>query len=208
MNNVFGNLFGRIAPGLCRLGVSGGIAVKTSSGYKSYNVKTGRLTNCDNFVFPDVSEDFFFVVPTNKVAVGDIILVNGKPKCVIEAEKNKITVINYEDSTIDNIIPERHVILGNTYYYGKIVSIFGGNPLNGEKGTNKIMKYLMMTEMMKGFSGGNSFGSSNNGMSAMLPLMMLGNVGMDNLFSDMFNFDFDVTDDEEGEAEEKPKEND
>ena len=152
MSNVFGNLFGRIAPGLCRLGVSGGIAVKTSSGYKSYNVRTGRLTNCDNFVFPDVSEDFFFVVPTNKVVVGDIILVNGKPKCVIEAEKNKITVINYEDSTIDNIIPERHVILGNTYYYGKIVSIFGGNPLNGEKGTNKIMKYLMMTEMMKGFS--------------------------------------------------------
>ena len=206
MNNVFGNLFGRIAPGLCRLGVSGGIAVKTSSGYKSYNVKTGRLTNCDNFVFPDVSEDFFFVVPTNKVAVGDIILVNGKPKCVIEAEKNKITVINYEDSTIDNIIPERHVILGNTYYYGKIVSIFGGNPLNGEKGTNKIMKYLMMTEMMKGFSGGNSFGSSNNGMSAMLPLMMLGNGGMDNIFSDMFNFDFDV--DEEDDVEEKPKEND
>ena len=206
MNNVFGNLFGRIAPGLCRLGVSGGIAVKTSSGYKSYNIKTGRLTNCDNFVFPDVSEDFFFVVPTNKVAVGDIILVNGKPKCVIEAEKNKITVINYEDSTIDNIIPERHVILGNTYYYGKIVSIFGGNPLNGEKGTNKIMKYLMMTEMMKGFSGGNSFGSSNNGMSAMLPLMMLGNGGMDNIFSDMFNFDFDV--DEEDDGEEKPKEND
>lgn len=206
MNNVFGNLFGRIAPGLCRLGVSGGIAVKTSSGYKSYNVKTGRLTNCDNFVFPDVSEDFFFVVPTNKVAVGDIILVNGKPKCVIEAEKNKITVINYEDSTIDNIIPERHVILGNTYYYGKIVSIFGDNPLNGEKGTNKIMKYLMMTEMMKGFSGGNSFGSSNNGMSAMLPLMMLGNGGMDNIFSDMFNFDFDV-DEEDNDEEEKPKEN-
>ena len=206
MNNVFGNLFGRIAPGLCRLGVSGGIAVKTSSGYKSYNVKTGRLTNCDNFVFPDVSEDFFFVVPTNKVAVGDIILVNGKPKCVIEAEKNKITVINYEDSTIDNIIPERHVILGNTYYYGKIVSIFGGNPLNGEKGTNKIMKYLMMTEMMKGFSGGNSFGNSNNGMSAMLPLMMLGNGGMDNIFSDMFNFDFGT--DDEDDVEEKPKEND
>lgn len=207
MNNVFGNLFGRIAPGLCRLGVSGGIAVKTSSGYKSYNVKTGRLTNCDNFVFPDVSEDFFFVVPTNKVAVGDIILVNGKPKCVIEAEKNKITVINYEDSTIDNIIPERHVILGNTYYYGKIVSIFGDNPLNGEKGTNKIMKYLMMTEMMKGFSGGNSFGNSNNGMSAMLPLMMLGNGGMDNIFSDMFNFDFGADDDED-DVEEKPKEND
>ena len=206
MNNVFGNLFGRIAPGLCRLGVSGGIAVKTSSGYKSYNVKTGRLTNCDNFVFPDVSEDFFFVVPTNKAAVGDIILVNGKPKCVIEAEKNKITVINYEDSTIDNIIPERHVILGNTYYYGKIVSIFGGNPLNGEKGTNKIMKYLMMTEMMKGFSGGNSFGNSNGGMSSILPLMMLGNGGMDNIFSDMFNFDFD-TDVADDEVDDKDKEN-
>lgn len=200
MNNVFGNLFGRIAPGLCRLSISGGIAVKTSGGYKSYNVKTGRLTNCDNFVFPDVSEDFFFVIPTNKVAVGDIILVNGKPKCVVGAEKNKITVINYEDSTVDTILPERHVILGNTYFYGKIVSMFGSNPLNGKNGTNKIMTYLMMSEMMKGVSGN----SANSGMSSMLPLMMMNGGNFYDMFSGMFNLDMD---DEEEDAPDDEEEN-
>lgn len=99
MNNFMNGMFGKIGSGMCKLSMSGNIAVKTSNGYKSYNVKSGKLTNCGNFVFPGVDENFFFVIPTNKVTKGDIILVNGKPKCVIEADKTKITVINYEDST-------------------------------------------------------------------------------------------------------------
>ena len=198
MNNVFGGLFGKIEPGMCRLGVNGGIAVKTSTGYKSYNIKTGRLTNCDNFVF-NIGEEFFFVIPTNKVEVGDIILVNGKLKCVVGAEKNKITVINYEDSTVDTILPERHVILGNTYFYGKIVSMFGSNPLNGKNGTNKIMTYLMMSEMMKGVSGS----SANNGMSSMLPLMMMNGGNFSDMFSGMFNFDMDDEEEDTSDDEEE-----
>ncbi len=189
--NVLNGMFGKIAHGMCRLSMSGGVAVKTSNGYKSYNVKTGRLTNCSNFVF-DIGEEFFFVIPTNKVEIGDIILVGGKPKCVVEAEKNKITVINYEDSTIDTILPERHVFMGNTYFYGKIVSMFGGDLLKGKKGTNKIMQYMMMSEMMKG----NSAGANNSGMSAMLPLMMMGG-GMSDMLDGMFDFE----DDSETETE-------
>jgi hypothetical protein len=184
-------MFGKIAPGMCRLSMSGGVAVKTSNGYKSYNIKTGRLTNCDSFVF-DIGEEFFFVIPTNKVEVGDIILIAGKPKCVIEAEKNKITVINYEDSTIDTVLPERHVFMGNTYFYGKIVSMFGDNFMGGKKGMNKMMSYMMMSEMFKGN------GASNN-TNSMLPMMMFMNGGnMSDMFGDMFNFD--MSDDEE-EAE-------
>lgn len=186
MNNMLNGMFGKIAPGMCRLSMNGGVAVKTSNGYKSYNVKTGRLTNCDSFVF-NIGEEFFFVIPTNKVEIGDIILVSGKPKCVIESEKNKITVINYEDSTVETILPERHVFMGNTYFYGKIVSMFGNDMFKNKKGTNKIMQYMMMSEMMKGNSGN----SSNNGMSAMLPFMMMGNNGMSDLFDGMFDFDED-----------------
>ena len=51
MNNLLNGMFGKVGAGMCRLSMSGGIAVKTSNGYKSYNVKTGRLTNCDNFAF-------------------------------------------------------------------------------------------------------------------------------------------------------------
>ena len=184
MNNMLNGMFGKVAPGMCRLSMNGGIAVKTNNGYKSYDMKTGRLTNCDSFVF-NIGEEFFFVIPTNKAEPGDILLVGGKPKCVIEAEKNKLTVINYEDSTVETILPERHVFMGNTYFYGKIVSMFGSNLIKGKKGINKIMQYMMLSEMMKGNSG-----SAGNGMSAMLPLMMMGG-NMGNIFDGMFDFDED-----------------
>lgn len=196
MNNMLNGMFGKVAPGMCRLSMNGGIAVKTSNGYKTYNMKTGRLTNCDSFVF-NIGEEFFFVIPTNKAEPGDILLVAGKPKCVIEAEKNKLTVINYEDSTVETILPERHVFMGNTYFYGKIVSMFGGDLIKGKKGTNKIMQYMMLSEMMKG----NSDNNSGNGMNTMLPLMMMGG-NMGSLFDGMFDFD-DNEDDEEVEESEK-----
>lgn len=192
MNNLLNGMFGKVGNGMCRLSMNGNIAVKTASGYKAYDVKSGRLTNCDSFVF-DLGEEFFFVIPTNKVAKGDIILVNGKPKCVIEAEKNKITVINYEDSTIDIILPERHVFMGNTYFYGKIVSMFGNDAVKGKKGTNNIFKYMMLSQMMKGNNGTGAM-ETNNGMSAMLPFMMMGG-SMGNMFDGMF--DFDVNDEDE-----------
>ena len=198
MNEMFNfnGMFGRIESGLCRLTHTGNIAVKTSNGYKSYNLKSGRLVNCSNFCF-NIGEEFFFVIPTNKVEIGDIILVNHKPKCVIEAGKNKITVINYEDSTIDTILPERHVFMGNTYFYGKIVSMFGKDLFKGKKGPNKIMQYMMMSEMMKGTGSA----TGNNGMSAMLPFMMMGG-SMGDMFSGMFDFDEDNVEDDTEESEE------
>ena len=196
MNNMLNGMFGKVAPGMCRLSMNGGTAVKTSNGYKTYNMKTGRLTNCDSFVF-NIGEEFFFVIPTNKAEPGDILLVAGKPKCVIEAEKNKLTVINYEDSTVETILPERHVFMGNTYFYGKIVSMFGGDLIKGKKGTNKIMQYMMMSEMMKGNSG-----DSGNVMNTMLPLMMMGG-NMGSIFDGMFDFDDNEEDKEVEESEEE-----
>lgn len=195
MNNIMNGMFGKIAPGMCRLSMNGEIAVKTSGGYKTYNLKTGRLTNCSNFVF-DIGEDFFFLIPTNKVHKGDIILVAGKPKCVVDAEDNKITVINYEDSTVDTILPERHVFMGNTYFYGRIISMFGDSFKNAKKGgMNNIFKYMMLSEMMKGGSTG-----AGSGMGNMLPLMIMGGGGFENMFDGMFDFDF-AGDEEETEEE-------
>lgn len=200
MNNLLSGMFGKIANGMCRLSMNGGIAVKTSNGYKTYNIKTNKLTNCSNFVF-DIGEEFFFVIPTNKVEKGDIILVNGKPKCVIESDKTKITVINYEDSTIDTILPERHVFMGNTYFYGKIVSMFGNDVIKGKKGSNNILKYMILSQMMNGGNGLNGSSMNSNGMSAMLPFMMMGG-NMGDMFDGMFDFDL-VNDDEDNEVEEE-----
>lgn len=171
-------MFGKIAPGMCRLSMNGGIAVKTANGYKSYNMKTGNLTNCDHFVF-DVGEEFFFLIPTNDVKVGDIILANGKPKCVIEINDKTLTVINYETAVVENVLPERHMFMGNTYFYGKIVSMFGDNIMGG-KGTNQIMQYMMMSEMFKG--------NGTSGNSSMFPMMMLMNQNGMNMFDGLFNF--------------------
>ncbi len=180
MSNMFNGIFGKIAPGMCRLSMNGGTAIKTSNGYKTYDVTSGRLTNCDSFVF-NVGEEFFFVIPTNKLKAGDIILANGKPRCVIEAGKDKIVAINYEDSTVETILPEHHIFMGNVYFYGKIVSMFGGGLTKG-KGPGKIMKYMMLSEMMK--DGGKGTGA----MSGILPLLMLGK-NTDGLFEGLFDMD-------------------
>lgn len=196
MNNFFNGMFGKVAPGMCRMSMDGAIAVKTNNGYKTYDMKGNRLINCDNFVF-NIGEEWFFVIPTNKVEPGDIILVANKPKCVISTDNGTIQVINYEDSTLENILPERHLFMGNTYFYGKIVSMFGSVG-KGKKGMNKMMSYMMMSEMMKG-SGNNFNNSNNNSMSAMLPFMMMNGNGFGNIFDGLFD------DDEEDEKQEDEK---
>ncbi|MBR5421083.1 MAG: hypothetical protein IK115_08060 [Lachnospiraceae bacterium] len=175
MNEMFNGMLGKIAPGMCRLSMDGGIAIKTSNGYRTYDSKSGRLTNCSSFVF-DLGEEFFFVIPTNRVKPGDIILANGKPKCVIEAEKDRICALNYEDSTVEQIMPERYIFMGNTYFYGKVVSMFGNGTKKG-KNPGRLMRFMMLSQMMKG-KGGES--------SNLLPLLMMsGGMGND-LFEGLF----------------------
>ena len=185
-NNFFGKLFGKVAPGQVRMSMNGDMAIKTSNGYKTYNVEDGSLTNCDNFVF-DVGSEFFFIIPTNKVEKGDVILASGKPHCVIKTEDNRIEALRYEDGSIVNIVPERNMFMGRTYFYGKIVSMFG--QMKGKsKGMNSMMKYMVMSEMMKGNKGSD--------MGSMLPMMMLMNGGG---FEDMFAGMFDFGEDEKEE---------
>ena len=177
--NLFNGLCGKVQAGMCRLTMNGDIAVKCSNGYKTYNTKKGRLTNVTNFCF-DIGSDFFFVIPTCKVAKGDIILVDGKPKCVIEKQKDKdvITVIDYESSEIRQLVPERHVFMGSVYYYGKIVSMFGSSFKNG-KGMGNMFKMMMFSQMMNGKTNGGDMGS----MMAMS--MMMG--GENNMFGGLFD---------------------
>lgn len=189
-NTMFNDIFGRIQPGMCRISMSGKIAIKTDHGYKSYDHKTGKLTNCDNFAF-DVGEEFFFVIPTNKVKPGDIILVNGKPRCVLEVGKNEIKTFYYEDGTISTIVPERHMFLGTTYFYGKIVSLFGEMGKSEKNDSvNRMMKFMMLKQMMNGTD-----------VNSNLPIlaMMGGFGGSGGIFDGIFDF---------GEADEDDESND
>lgn len=205
IQNSFNGMFGKIAPGMCRLTMNGSIAVKCENGYKSYNVKKGRLTNVTNFCF-NVGDEMFFVIPTTHVEVGDIILVGKKPKCVIEINKKTITVIDYENSEVRQVVPERHVFMGNTYFYGKIVSMFG-NAFKGGKGLGNVMKMMMMSQMMGGSSatGSNAGGMMGNMGQLMAMSMFMG--GKDNPFDGLFDFSFDgAVDDDETDIETKEEE--
>lgn len=191
-NNMFKGMFGRLEPGTCKLTMNGNVAVRTSGGYKAFNVKKGILTNVTNFCFN--ADEMFFIIPTNKVAVGDIIFASGRPKCVISVEKGSkvIEVIDYENSEIKRITPERHVFMGSTYFYGKIVSMFG-NAFTKGKGIKNVIKMMMLSNMM---GGNNNAGSNNNGMGQMMMMSMLMG-GNNNMFEGVFDFDFDEDEDEE-----------
>ena len=185
-SNMMNKYFGKVANGMVRLSMNGDMAIKTSNGYKTYDVKTGALTNCDAFVF-DVGSEFFFIIPTNKVESGDVILAAGKPHCVIKAEANRIEALRYEDGSIVNIVPEHHMLFGKTYFYGKIVSMFG--QVKGGKGMKGMMKYMMLSEMMKGGNGNNN---------SMLPMMMLMHGGgMEEMFGGLFDMEEDEDEKEE-----------
>lgn len=175
IRNSLNKMFCKVKPGMCRLSMNG-IAVKTSSGdYKTYDVATGQLVNCADFVF-DVGDEWFFCIPTNQLFKGDIILVNNLPAAVIEVKDNLITAFRYEDSTIVTIVPEHFVFLGNTYFYSKIVSLFGN--MTGGMDMNNIMSYMMMSEMMKGSSNG----TSDN---KMMPFMMMSMMSGHNPFANI-----------------------
>lgn len=191
--NMFNGMFKPIASGCCKMGMNGEVAVKTSSGYKTFNLKTNRLTNCDNFAFD--MDGAFWVVPTFKVVKGDIILVGGKPRCVIEVNPASIKTFSYEDSTIDEIIPEHHVFMGKTYCYGKIFSPFMNMGKDNDS-MNTMMKMMMMSQ----FFGDNKSNHGNmNGFNPMMFMFM----NNDNPFNDMFNFDFGFgEDDTEADAKE------
>ena len=200
IQNTFNGLFGKVAPGMCRLTMNGSVAIKCNNGYKTYNVKQGRLTNVTNFCF-NVGDEMFFVIPTTHVEVGDIILVGGKPKCVIKADKKIIEVIDYENSEVRQVVPERHVFMGSTYFYGKIISMFGDSFKKG-KGLGNVMKMMMMSQMLGGgnANGAQQGGLFSGGMGQMMAMSMF--MGGGNPFEGMFDFNLEVdaADDDEEES--------
>ena len=175
--NIIEGICGKVAPGMCRLGMNGSIAVRTSSGYRMWDADNRRLINCDGFAV-DLGEDFFFVLPTNKVRPGDIILSGGMPVCVLSADGDTVTAVHFESAAVQTLVPERHLFMGNTYLFGKIVSLFGASGARGKKGAGRMMKYMMISSMLRG---------KENGTGNMLPLIMLGGGSdwMDGLFEEL-----------------------
>ena len=210
-DNMFNGVMGKIKPGCCRLGMNGRIAIKTSDGYKTFDPKTGNVTNCSNFVL-DVMDDMFMVIPTRKLKEGDIVLINGKPMYILEVKaKNRVEAMNYEDSTIQTVIPERHAIMGRRFY-GKIVSLLGSGFGAGKGG---FFKNMLKLKMMSSMLGGNNNADGILGGNGLAMMMLMGNGSMDGLFDGFMDdeddddgdcsiFDKLASEDEEDEDDEEP----
>ena len=196
--NMFNGMFKQVGRGMCKIGMNGQIAIKTSSGYKTFDRKKMRLVNCTNFAFD--MDGAFWVVPTFKVECGDIIMVNGAPCAVIEVKEKTISVFSYENSTINEILPERHVFMGKTYCYGKIFSPFMNM---GKDGGNLMSNMLNMAMMSQMFNGGSN--ANNNNMLPMM-FMMNGGMGGNNPFAEMFEGAFNFGEETEEENNQDDKE--
>jgi len=196
--NMFNGMFKPVARGYCKMGANGKVAIRTSSGYKTFDLKKMKLINCDSFVFD--MDGAFWVVPTFKVECGDIILVNGKPRCVIEVSSKTIKTFSYEDSTIDEVIPEHHVFMGKTYCYGKIFSPFMNMGKDDGSAMSSMMNMMMMSQM---FNNGN--GANSNGFNPIM-FMFMNNGGENpfmNMFDGAFNFGVSEIDDSSEETKEE-----
>ena len=129
------------------------------------------------------------IMPTNKVEVGDVILVKDSLRCVVEVKENTIMTMNYKTATIEELVPECHILLGNTYFYGKVVNLFScfGNSSNG--GSNQLTQFMMMSQLL-GNTGDYGCGCCGNSMNNLMPLLLMNNMNSgqsDNIFTNMFS---------------------
>lgn len=222
IGNMFNGVFAPIKPDMCRLSFSGNVAVKCSDGtYKCWNDQKNRLTNVTSFSMK--VPNIFFVVPTTKVKIGDVILdtkkVNGEtkvfPKCVIEINDKSIGVIDYENNEIRQILPVRHALMGSFYLYQKIVNPFGSKMFSGKGLMAKMMKFQFISSMCGG--GMNGSVDASNPMAPMMNFMMMQSMmgemtgmfgGGDEGIFNMFDMDLGFNDSDEStesEGEEVPE---
>ena len=189
---MFGGMFGPVPKGDCRLGLNGLIAVNVNTGgapkYKTYDVKTGTLTNCSEFALE--MDGSFFLIPTMKVTPGDIILSEGGPCCVIQSGKNSIKVFSYQRGTIEEKVPERHIFMGNAYCYAKLFSPLV-NMMKGTGGMGNAVKMMMLSKLFSAREG------TGGGLGADPMMLMMLSAGGNDLFQDMFDGAFEPDEEKE-----------
>ena len=153
-----------------------GIAVATNAnGWVSYNPKTGEVFNVDIVNF-DISKLIYKMpVAINAVSVGDILIHGNQPVFVrsINNSNGTISVLNYANSTVVDILPVRSVFGFN--FFTKIISLidFSQNTANPDNPFGNILPFLMLDDSKESnfdpfvfmfMMNGNNFSFSNNPM--------------------------------------------
>ena len=151
LNNLFGNL---------RVGKAGRDYAITYYGTVSYKGKTyyqGQIYEVDGLTLP---LDYLFFVPSNTVAVGDVISKNDTAYYVTKVNTNGIEAVNLETGTVEKLLAGGP--FGMTMY-SKLFNPMG-NMVNGNIGNLLLMQSLM----------GDNKGGDN---SLLMAMMFMGNSG-------------------------------
>ena len=149
LNNLFGNL---------RVGKAGRDYAITYYGTVSYKGKTyyqGQIYEVEGLTLP---LDYLFFVPSNTVAVGDIISKNDTAYYITEVNSNGVEAVNLETGTVENLLAGGP--FGMTMY-SKLFNPMG-NMVNGNIGNLLLMQSLM----------GDNKGGDN---SLLMAMMFMGN---------------------------------
>ena len=151
LNNLFGNL---------RVGKAGRDYAITYYGTVSYKGKTyyqGQIYEVDGLTLP---LDYLFFVPSNTVAVGDVISKNDTAYYITKVNTNGVEAVNLETGTVENLLAGGP--FGMTMY-SKLFNPMG-NMVNGNIGNLLLMQSLM----------GDNKGGDN---SLLMAMMFMGNGG-------------------------------
>lgn len=175
LTSTFANMLGKLEPDMVRMTFDGKAAVKTTKGYKTYDVAKKKAVNMDSLVMPDMSA--FLLLPSTKVKVGDIILRDGAFYSIISMDDatNELVGYNYETGKKETLVRETHCFLGSTYFYSKlfspVLSFFGSKTTKSEdkkeegstdEASEDTISTLLPLAMM-----------SQGDMNSMLPMLLM-----------------------------------
>ena len=152
-----------------------GLAIRNSTGnWVSYDTKSGKVIEVDIFNFG--SGKYFFKMPVaiKDIAIGDIVIHNGRPVFVTEIAGTNISVVDPFVSEAKTVIPVRNMY--GFDFVTKIIcpfsSMFSDAGANVDQPFGNILPFMLMSEgsdidpmMVAMLAGGGTFDVSN-------PMMM------------------------------------
>ena len=161
----------------------GRLAIKRPNGdYVAFNPLSGEIENQSDFVMgEDMLSGMVFVMPTDKIDAGDIIVSNGGYVYVTDIDEG-VTGVNLSTGVVNDIVTEKHVLFGKNVYK-KVVSML--NMVGGSDGAmNPMMMLALMGDgdkkdilPMMMMMGGMNGGATTGAMNPMMMMMMLDGKG-------------------------------
>lgn len=161
---------GKIESGKAAITFDGKVVICRKDGeYVRYNEETKQIENYMQFVLKDASR-FLFVLPTNVVTAGDVVIDKDKYFQVLSVKENgALNAVNLNSGTTTTICKETNIVGFN--FYRKVSSLFGngfGAAPAGVAGGFGAINPMMLLALGDGK------------MDDMLPLLLMGQGGMNN----------------------------